>query len=110
MARRPFEGVSSGELDAVGPRPLLAWLDLETDTLPAGQQVEVDARVQTSPVEEVLLPVLGCDEAEPAVGDQLLDGPCRHRQSPLLESQSRTHGSFREDPTAANIARLPGTD
>src|SRR5438045_427915 len=85
-SRSKVRTVCSGELDAVRPRSLLAWLDLETDSLPAGQRVEVDARVQTSPVEEVLLPVFGCDEAEATVGDQLLDGPCRHRQSPLLES------------------------
>jgi signal-transduction protein with cAMP-binding, CBS, and nucleotidyltransferase domain len=83
---RPWKTRASGELDAVRPRPLLTWLDLETDTLPARQRVEVDARVETGPVKEVLLPVFGRDESETAVGDQLLDGPCRHRRSPLLES------------------------
>jgi hypothetical protein len=83
---RPQKTRASGELDAVRPRPLLTWLDLETDTLPARQRVEVDARVETGPMEEVLLPVFGRDEPETAVGDQLLDGPCRHRRSPLLES------------------------
>src|SRR5438034_3569277 len=106
----PGKGVSSGELDAVRPRSLLAWLDLETDALPAGQRVVVDARVQTSPVEEVLLPVFGGDEAESTVGDQLLDGPCRHRPISSSRKSIANARSFREDPTAANITRLPGTD
>src|SRR5689334_7223206 len=33
-------------------------------------------------MEEVLLSIFGRDEAEPAVGDQLLDGPCRHLKNP----------------------------
>src|SRR5579864_7003259 len=67
-----------GELDAVGSRTLLAWLDFEADALAARQGVEIHARVEAGTVEEVLPSVLGGDEAEPSVGDQLLDGACRH--------------------------------
>src|SRR5438105_15500881 len=98
------------ELDPVGARTLLARLDLERHALAARERIEVHGRVKPCPMEEVLLPVLSRDEAEPAVRDQLFYGPCGHRQTPLLENWLRTHGSFREDPTAANIARLPGTD
>src|SRR5438128_12540309 len=92
-----------GELDPVRARTLLARFDLEAHSLTTGKRIEVDARVKPGPVEEILLPVFGRDEAESAVRDQLLYGPCRHRTTPLLESMSRTHGSFREVPTAANI-------
>src|SRR2546421_12644867 len=97
------------ELDPVCPGAFLARLDLEADPLAPRQRIEVDARVKPGTVKEILLSVLSRDEAESTVGDQLLDGPCRHRQLLLSKAMSRTPASFREDPTAANIARLPGT-
>src|SRR6267378_8469840 len=48
-------------------------------------------------MEEILAPVLSCDETKPAVGDQLLDGACRHFPHSLLERMSRTPGPFRDD-------------
>src|SRR5207249_9378139 len=65
----------------------LARLDLEAHTLTARERVEVHARVQTGPVEEVLPTVLSRDEAEPSIGYKLLDGACRHLE--LLFSKVR---------------------
>src|SRR5438874_2336392 len=83
---RPQQKISSSEPDAIRARSFLARLDLEVDALATRQRIEVDARVQAASVEEVLLSILGRDEAEATVGDQLLDGPSRHPPTPLLES------------------------
>src|SRR5690348_12330590 len=85
------------ELDPVRPRPFLARLDLERNSLAAGERVEVDARVETGAVEEVLLAVLRRDEAEPTVGDELLDGPCRHRRNPPSRKQAANARVLREE-------------
>src|SRR5207248_3118288 len=61
-----------GDPDALRARALGARLDLEGDLLAAVQAVEV--ALGAAAVEEVLLPVLGRDEAEATVGDELLDG------------------------------------
>src|SRR5258708_6099366 len=68
------------KLDAIRAWAFLTRLDLKADALTARQRVEVDARVETGAVEEVLLPVLGGDEPEPAVGYQFLDCAGRHLQ------------------------------
>src|SRR2546430_6873783 len=70
----------------LGKKTLLACLDFKADMLATGERVEVHARVKTGSVEEILFSVLSRDESKPAVLDQLLDRPCRHRKSPLLES------------------------
>src|SRR5690348_16955482 len=88
---------SLGELDPVRAGALLARLDLEADALAAGERVEVHARVETGPVEEILLSIFGRDEAEPAIGDQLLNGPCRHPNLLFSKACPRTPGPFRED-------------
>src|ERR1700693_1828040 len=82
------------ELDSVRARALLARLDLEAHPLAPRQRVEVHGRIEASPVEEILPPVLGRDEPESAVGDQLLDGACRHLPTPFSKAMSRTHGPF----------------
>jgi hypothetical protein len=61
--------------DAEGARAFLAWLDVELDTLAAVQAVEVERRVEARTVKEVLNPILGGDESEATVRDQLLDSP-----------------------------------
>src|SRR5260370_3478520 len=66
--------------EAIRGRAFLTRLDLKADALSARQRVEVHARVETGTVEEILLPVVGGDDPEPAVGYQLLDCACRHLQ------------------------------
>src|SRR5450756_712226 len=91
---RLVESVQLCELDTVRARALLAWLDLEADPLAARERGEVDGRIEAGAVEEILPPVLGGNEPEPAVGDQLLDGACRHLPTPFSKAMSRTHGPF----------------
>ena len=67
-----------GAAYSVGSRAFLARLDFELDSLAAVQTVIVESRIQTGAVEEILGPVLGRDEAEAAIGDELLYGPGRH--------------------------------
>src|SRR5947209_20294018 len=70
-------------------RALLAGLDLERDGLAAVQGVEVERAVETAAVKEVLLPVLGRDEAEAAVTDDLLDCSVWHLPVPSCPSLDR---------------------
>src|ERR1041385_523941 len=48
-------------------------------------------------MEEVLLPVLSRDEAEPAVRHDLLDSPLGHSSNSPSRTLARTHGSVREE-------------
>src|SRR6185312_7777177 len=66
----------------------------------AGEGIEVDRRVEPSAVEEVLPPILGCDESEASVRNQLLDGACRHLELLFSKDIHGTHGPFREDRRA----------
>jgi hypothetical protein len=65
-------------------RALGAGLDLEGHTLAGAQAVEV--ALGAAAVEEVLLAIVGCDEAEAAVADELLDGSVLHRMSPVFSN------------------------
>src|SRR5450756_631365 len=47
--------------------------------------------------EEVLLAILGGDEAEAAVGDDLLDCSCGHGDPFLFPNQTQTHGLFEKE-------------
>src|ERR1051326_2709816 len=67
-----------GDANAVRARTLRAGLDLERHPLTAGECIEVQRRIDSAAVEEVLLAIFGLDEAETAVGDDLLDGPLGH--------------------------------
>src|SRR5439155_23270231 len=71
-------GARSGALYVLRARPLRALLDLELDLLAATQAVEVQRRGQAVAMEEVLLPIVSGDEAEAAVGDDLLDSTGGH--------------------------------
>src|SRR5215472_19140173 len=82
---------------AVRARALRALLDVERHALATGQRVEVQRRVHAGAVEEVLLPVLSGNEAEPTIRHDLLDRPLGHQKTPLLEQSARTHGSVREE-------------
>src|SRR2546430_6958842 len=92
----------SGAANFAGTRPARAGLDLERDVLAADQAVEVDGCVERVTVEEVVLPVLAGDEAESAVGHDLLD-PSRCHGNPRSSSRTRisTHGSVREEPSTS---------
>src|SRR5215469_7152612 len=88
------------DANAVRARALRARLDLEGHPLTTGQRVEVQRRIDPAAVEEVLLAVLGLDEAEAAVGDDLLDGPLRHVTLLFSNMSPRTLGPVREETVA----------
>src|SRR5439155_26813381 len=71
--------------------------DLEAHALAAGERVEVHARVQTGPVEEVLPTVLSRDEAEPTTGYKLLDGACRHLEPLFSKVRHERTGPFEKN-------------
>src|ERR1019366_7586064 len=88
---------SLGGAHLSGARPLRAGLDFELDALAAGKPVEVERGGELVAVEEVLLAVFGGDEAEAAVGDNLLDCSCGHGDPFLFPNQTQTHGLFEKE-------------
>ena len=66
-------GPDLGRARAFGAR-----LDLERDSLAADEAVKVDRLIEGAAMEEVFLLILGGDEAEAAIGDDLLDGTGGH--------------------------------
>src|SRR4029078_10548467 len=81
-------------------RALWARLDLERHLLAADQAVEVEGRVEGAAMEEVFLLILGGDEAEAAVGDDLLDGTGGHEDlQHFPNTESRAHGPFEKGAT-----------
>src|SRR5207249_11119256 len=66
-------------------------------SLAAGARVEVHARVETGPVEEVLPTVLSRDEAEPSIGYKLLDGACRHLELLFSKVRHERTGPFEKN-------------
>jgi hypothetical protein len=60
-------------VDANRSRSLGALLDVEVDGLAADKAVEVERGVERATMEEVLLRIVRGDEAEAAIGDDLLD-------------------------------------
>src|SRR3954453_6733604 len=82
-------------VNSVRARTLGALLDLELDLLTADEAVEVQRVVEGAAVEEVFLRILGGDEAEAAVGDDLLDGTGGHIDLQHFPNRgTRTHGPF----------------
>src|ERR1035437_4982622 len=82
---RGYGGCLSGSLadaDLGGTRTLGAVLYVEFDTLVPTQGVEA---LNAAAMEEVFLPVFGCDEAETSVSDELFDGSCGHFSLLFLE-------------------------
>jgi hypothetical protein len=75
--RHQVRGVS-GSANARSSWALGALLDLELDLLTAHEAIEVEGRVDAAPMEEILLRIIGGNEAEAAIGDDLLDGSARH--------------------------------
>src|SRR5262249_41161069 len=103
---RPLWSCCLRDPHAVGARALRALLDVERDALAAGQRIEVQRRIHAGPVEEVLLPVLGSDDAEPAVRHDLLDRPLGHQKTPLLELLPERTGLF-EKKSSKTTANTP---
>jgi hypothetical protein len=69
----------SGSADSLGPRSLGAGLDLERHPLSADEAVEVEGSIERVAMEEVVLRILGGDEAETAISDDLFDSTRGHR-------------------------------
>ena len=63
-----------GRPDLAGTRALVATLDLEAHVLIAREVFEGQRTIESTAMEEILLSILGGDEAEAAFGDDLLDG------------------------------------
>src|SRR4029079_3730515 len=82
-------------LDARSARALGALLDVEIDLLAAGQAVGVERHVERAAMGEIILPVVGGDEAKSAIGDDLLDGSGGHEDLLHFPNEGgRTHGPF----------------
>src|SRR3989338_3124494 len=77
-ARALGSGSVLGGRDLAGAGTARAGLDLEVDLLATYEAIELQGAIEPVTVEEVLLAVLGRDEAEAAVGYDLLDGACGH--------------------------------
>ena len=73
---RSLEGL--GRANVLGARTLGALGDLELDLLTANEAVEIERGVEPAAMEEVFLRILGGDEAEAAIGNDLLDGTGGH--------------------------------
>ena len=95
---RPARGGSPGALSCVNSAcawPLGALLDLELDLLTADEAIEVKRGVEAAAMEEIFLRILCGDEAEAAVGDDLLDGSGGHMDlQHFPNTDCRTHGPF----------------
>ena len=63
-----------GRADLAGTRALVATLDLEAHVLIAREVFEGQRTIESTAMEEILLSILGGDEAEAAFGDDLLYG------------------------------------
>jgi len=75
----------SGAANPSGSRPFGARLDLELHSLTTGKPVEVERRVEAGSMEEVFLLIVGGDEAEAAIGNDLLDSTAGHSDLHVLE-------------------------
>lgn len=73
-----MSGATSAGADVGRAGTLGALLDIELDSLAALQPIEIEGCVETAAMEEVFLLILGDDEAEAAIGDDLLDGTGGH--------------------------------
>jgi hypothetical protein len=67
-----------GRANARGAGTLGAVLDLELDLLAAIEAIEVEGALEAAAMEEVFLAIVCSDEAEAAIGDDLLDGTGGH--------------------------------
>src|SRR6266540_6001798 len=113
----PGSGLVLGGRDLAGAGTARAGLDLEVDLLATDEAIELKGAIEPVTVEEVLLAVLGSDEAKAAVGDNLLDGTCGHGDLVLFsKSRRRTAGSrrnlttTRESPEGGRVPSVyPGS-
>src|SRR4029079_2179131 len=70
--------IGSGGAHLAGARALGALLDLELDPLATREAIEIERGIEAVAMEEVFLRVLSGDEAEAAIGNDLLDGTGGH--------------------------------
>ena len=72
--------------------------------LSADEAIEVERGVEAAAMEEVFLLILGGDEAEAAVGDDLLDGTGGHEDLQHFPNRrSRAHGPFEKGVDHAEL-------
>ena len=96
----------SGGAHLCRARALGARFDLERHALAAGEAVEVERGVEAVAMEEVFLRILGDDEAEAAIGDDLLDGTGGHSDLQCFPNwESTTHGPFEKESDHAELRR-----
>src|ERR1041385_8584508 len=97
MARGPVCSPVLDDADGAGPGALRDRFDVEGHLLAAVQAVEV--AFGPAAVEEVFLPVLGCDKAEATVGYELFDGAVWHFHLLLSRTEGPTQlgGPVREN-------------
>jgi len=98
-----------GAADVRGARALGALLDVELDSLAAGEAVEIERGVESAAMEEVFLLILGADKAEAAIGDDLLDGTGGHSDLQHFSNvEGRSHGPFEKGSTTRSIVAQRG--
>jgi hypothetical protein len=101
--------VASGAADVRRSGPLRARFDLELDPLATHEAVEIERGIEAAAMEEVLLLILGADEAEAAIGDDLLDGTGGHSDLQHFSNlKGRSHGPFEKGSTTRSIVAHRG--
>src|SRR3954452_3000701 len=86
-----LDGVNSARA-----RALRALLDVELDLLSAFEAVKVKRGIERVTVEEVILRIVRGDEAEAAIGNDLLDGAGGHGDPPTFSNRNSNARSVRE--------------
>jgi hypothetical protein len=84
-----------GRANVLGARTLGALGNLELDLLTADEAVKIERGVEPAAVEEIFLRILGGDEAEAAIGNDLLDGTGGHNGPPSLPERGNEERTVR---------------
>jgi hypothetical protein len=92
-----------------GAGALRTGLDIELDPLAADEAVEIERGIEAAAMEEVFLLILGADEAEAAIGNDLLDGTGGHSDLQHFSNwEGRSHGPFEKGSTTRSIVAHRG--
>src|SRR5688572_4332227 len=98
-----------GGAHVVSARALGALLDVKDDGLAADKAVEIERGIKPTAMEEVFLLILGGDEAEAAIGDDLLDGTGGHEDlQHFPNTERRRTARSRRRSTTRSIATQCG--